>query len=121
MLSLWVSLAAGSGAVARYLLDQAVSSRRPGRFPAGTFGVNISGSFVLGLSTGLVLHHGLGGDAAAVVGAGFAGGYTTFSTWAWECLALVETGTPRIAAAYGVGSLVAGLAAAAVGLGLALV
>jgi fluoride exporter len=121
MLALWVAVAAGAGAVARYVVDQAVTGRRPGRFPAGTFVVNVSGSFALGLSTGLVLHHGLGGDIGAVVGAGLAGGYTTFSTWAWECLALVETGTPRVAAAYGLGSFAVGLAAAAAGLGLALV
>ena len=121
MLTLWVALAAGAGAVARYLVDQAVTGRRRGAFPAGTFLVNVSGAFVLGLMTGWVLHHGAGRDVAAVVGAGFAGGYTTFSTWAWECLALTETGVPRVAAAYGVGSFLVGLAAAAAGLGLALV
>lgn len=121
MLTLSVAVAAGLGAVARYLLDQVISRRRRSRFPGGTFVVNISGAFVLGLSTGLALHHGLGGDAASVVGAGFAGGFTTFSTWAWECLALGETGDARTGAAYGVGSFAAGLAAAAAGLGLALV
>jgi len=120
MVTLWVAVAAGVGAVARYLLDQVISRRRHSGFPSGTFVVNISGSFVLGLSTGLALHHGLGGDTATVVGAGFAGGFTTFSTWAWECLALAETGAARTGAAYGVSSFAAGLAAAAAGLGLAL-
>src|SRR4051794_41283699 len=108
MLALLVALAAGVGAVVRYVLDQLMTSRRQGGFPVGTFVVNVSGSFVLGLSTGLALHHGLGGDAATVVGAGFAGGFTTFSTGAWECLALAETGAARTAAAYGVGSFAAG-------------
>src|SRR4051812_50022089 len=88
MLALLVALAAGVGAVVRYLLDQVVTSRRQGGFPVGTFVVNVSGSFVLGLSTGLALHHGLGGDAAAVVGAGFAGGVTTVSPLGWGGLAL---------------------------------
>jgi fluoride exporter len=120
MVTLLVALAAGAGAVTRYAVDQVLTGRSRGRFPIGTFVINLTGSFVLGLVTGLALHHGLRSDVAAVVGAGFAGGYTTFSTWAWECLALVETGTPRIAAAYGVGSFAAGLAAAGAGLGLAL-
>ena len=120
MLELFVALAAGAGAVTRYLADRTVTRLRPGAFPSGTFVVNVSGSLVLGLVTGLVLHHGASGDVAAVLGAGFAGGYTTFSTWAWECLALTETGEGRTAAAYGLGSFVVGLGAAALGLGLAL-
>jgi len=115
-----VALAAGVGAVTRYVVDQVLTGRARRRFPSGTFVVNVTGSALLGLVTGLALHHGLGSTSTAVVGAGFAGGFTTFSTWAWECLALAETGAPRTAAAYGLGSFVAGLAAAAAGLGLAL-
>src|SRR3954451_6118243 len=121
MLTLLVTVAAGLGAVSRYAVDRVVTRRRRGGFPAGTFLVNLSGSLLLGLVTGLVLHHGTANDVGAVVGAGFAGGCTTFSTWAWECLALVETGERRTGAAYGIGSFVAGLVAAAAGLGLALV
>src|SRR4051794_12785083 len=121
MLTLVVTVAAGLGAVSRYAVDRVVTRRRRGAFPAGTFLVNVSGSLLLGLVTGFVLHHGTTNDVGTVVGAGFAGGYTTFSTWAWECLALVETGERRTGAAYGIGSFVAGLVAAAAGLGLALV
>jgi len=120
METLLVALAAGVGAVTRYAVDQALTGRTRGRFPTGTFVVNVTGSALLGLVTGLALHHGLGSASAAIVGVGLAGGYTTFSTWVWECLALAETGAQRTAAAYGVGSLLAGLAAAAAGLGLAL-
>ena len=120
METLLVALAAGVGAVTRYAVDQGLTGRSRGRFPIGTFVINMTGSALLGLVTGLALHHGLDSTTTAVVGAGFAGGYTTFSTWAWECLALAETGASRTAAAYGVGSFVAGLAAAAAGLGLAL-
>jgi CrcB protein len=121
MLELLVALAAGAGAVTRYVVDRAVTRSRSGAFPAGTFVVNATGSLVLGVVTGLALHRGASGDVVAVLGAGFAGGYTTFSTWAWECLALTEIGERRVAAAYGLGSFAVGLTAAAAGLALALV
>ena len=104
----------------RYALDQAVQQRRADDLPYGTFVVNVSGSLLLGLVLGLVAHHGLASDAALVAGTGFAGGYTTLSTWAWETLALVEDGNPAAAAVNVLGSLAAGLLAAAAGLGLAL-
>jgi CrcB protein len=119
MLTLLVGLAAGAGAVARYLVDIAVSRRAPGELPVGTFVVNITGSFVLGLVVGLGLHHGAGSRVVAITGAGFAGGYTTWSTWAWESLVLAEGREWAAAATNVLGSVAVGLAAAAAGLGLA--
>jgi fluoride exporter len=118
--AIWVSLAAAVGAVCRYLLDQAVQRRHRSSLPWGTFTINISGSFALGLVTGLALHHGLATTAATTLGTGFIGGYTTWSTYIWESYALAENGDHRGAAANVVGSVVLGLAAAAAGLGLAL-
>jgi CrcB protein len=120
MLALAVALAAGIGAVARYLLDQLVQHHTRGEFPYGTLLINVSGSLLLGVSTGLAMHHGLPEDAALVIGTGFAGGYTTLSTWAWETLALAEAGELLQAALNALGSFAIGLAAAAAGLGLAL-
>jgi CrcB protein len=120
MLTLAVSVAAGLGAVLRYVVDHVVQQRVRGDFPVGTLVVNITGSFVLGLATGLALHHGLGATATLIIGAGFAGGYTTLSTWAWETLALAESGDVLEASVNILGSFAAGLAAAAAGLGLAL-
>jgi CrcB protein len=120
MLTLAVALAAGAGAVLRYVLDQIVQHRTRGDFPYGTVVVNVSGSFLLGLVTGLALHHGLPTTTTVVIGAGFAGGYTTLSTWAWETIALTETGDLLEASVNVVGSFAAGLAAASAGLGLAL-
>ena len=120
MLTLAVALAAGAGAVARYVLDQVVQHRTAGTFPAGTLLVNLTGSLLLGLVVGLGLHHGLTTTPTVIIGAGFAGGYTTFSTWVWESLALTESGELAALAANVVGSLAAGLLAAAAGLGLAL-
>ena len=121
MLTLAVAGAAGVGAVARYLLDQVVQHRMRRDFPLGTLLVNLSGSLVLGLTVGLAVHHGLPTTPTVVVGTGFAGGYTTFSTWAWESLALAETRALLEAAINVVGSFAAGLAVAAAGLGLALI
>jgi len=120
MVTLLVTLAAGLGAVARYTVDNAVQHRWRSAFPRGTVVVNISGSFLLGLVTGLTAHHGFSTSAGTVIGAGFAGGYTTLSTWAWETVVLAETGAVGAGVVNVLGSLALGLAAAAVGLGLAL-
>lgn len=117
-MTLLVTLAAGAGAVCRYLVDGTVQRGRP--FPGGTLLVNVSGSFLLGLLVGLSRHHGLASSTSTVLGAGFLGGYTTLSTWAWESLVLAERDARAIAAANVVGSFALGLAAAAAGLGLAL-
>src|SRR6478672_9364701 len=87
-----VAIAAGAGASLRYVVDQVVQGRHMFDFPFGTLVVNASGSLLLGVVTGLSLHHGLSSDATVVLSAGFAGGYTTLSTWAWESLALLENG-----------------------------
>jgi len=115
-----VALAAGLGAVLRYLADLFVQRRVRGDFPFGTIVVNITGSFVLGLVTGLAAHHGLPHAPTVIIGTGFAGGYTTLSTWAWETVTLAESGEVLEASGNVVGSFAAGLAAAAAGLGLAL-
>lgn len=119
-LALLVSVAAALGAVARYLIDQAVTRRFATAFPAGTWVINITGSFVLGLLTGLAAHDGLAKSVAAVVGTGVCGGYTTFSTFSYESVRLTEDGAGLIALWNITASLAAGLAAAAAGLGLAL-
>ena len=59
MLAVAVALAAGLGAVLRYLVDQIVQYRTGGDFPYGTLAINLSGSLLLGVVTGLALHHGL--------------------------------------------------------------
>jgi len=120
MLTLEIVMAAGGGAVLRYVIDQLVQHRTHGDFPYGTVVINISGSFLLGLVTGLAVHHGLGATATLVIGTGLAGGYTTLSTWAWETIALAESGDILEAGVNIVGSFAAGMAAASAGLGLAL-
>lgn len=120
MLTVAVALAAGVGAVARLLVDRGVTMRSGRPFPSGTLVVNLTGSFLLGLTVGLAAHHGLSARVAAVLGAGLAGGYTTLSTFAWESVDLAALGRRNAATAYLLLSTAAGLLAAAAGLGLAL-
>ena len=115
-----VMLSAAVGAPLRYVVDQTVQHRRRGAFPAGTVTINLSGSLVLGLLTGLAAHHGLAPQALTVLGTGLLGGYTTFSTFSYETVRLLEEGAVVAAAVNVAGSLALGLAAAAAGLGLAL-
>ena len=106
------------GAPARYLVDGAVQGRVGGTFPWGTFVVNVTGSLVLGVLTGLALYHGLGDVPRAAVGTGFCGAYTTFSTYSYETVRLLEAGELGPAAANAFGSIVVGLLAAGIGLAL---
>jgi CrcB protein len=114
-------LAAAVGAVCRYLLDQLIQHQHDMILPLGTLAINAIGSFVLGLTTGLAAHHGLPSGPTLVIGVGLCGGFTTWSTYCWESLALAEAGALGEASLNIVGSLAAGLAAAAAGLGLALI
>lgn len=107
------------GAPARYVLDGAVQDRVGGSFPWGTFVVNVSGSLVLGVVTGLALYHGLGDLPRVAVGTGFCGAYTTFSTYSFETMRLLEEGAIRAAVGHALGSIALGLLAAALGLALA--
>ncbi|MBS2965568.1 fluoride efflux transporter CrcB [Actinocrinis puniceicyclus] len=120
MLAFAVGLGAAAGAVLRYLVDQAVSRRRAGTFPAGTWLINITGSLLLGLLAGLATHHGLAAGAVAIIGTGVCGGYTTFSTFGYETVRLMEEGSGLVSLANLAGSVAAGLAAAALGLGIGL-
>jgi fluoride exporter len=113
-------VAAGAiGAPVRYLVDGAIAERVPGAFPWGTFAVNVTGSLLLGLLTGLALYHGFPDSPRVVLGTGFCGAYTTFSTHVFETVRLVEEGAVGEAARNTLGTLVAGTGATAIGLVLA--
>ena len=121
LLAALVGLAAAFGAVSRYLVDQAVANKWESSFPLGTWVINVTGSFILGLLTGIALHHGLSAHVVSVLGTGICGGYTTFSTFNLETVRLAEDGSSVSAVGNIAGSIAAGLLAAACGLGLALV
>jgi fluoride exporter len=88
--TLLVVVAGSCGALARYALDDAVALRAPSRLPLGTLVVNISGSFVLGVLVGLNRGDRLSASALLVTGTGFCGGFTTFSTFAFETVRLFD-------------------------------
>jgi CrcB protein len=108
------------GAPSRYLLDRAVTRRINSDLPWGTFAINVSGSFLLGFLTGLSLSHHLSDLGKALVGTGFCGAYTTFSTFTFETIRLVQDGRFLEAAGNVTVSVVVGLAAATAGLALGL-
>jgi fluoride exporter len=113
--ALLVALGAAVGAPARYLADELLAARVGRRFPWGTLAVNLLGSLVLGLLAGRAGDGGRGGHLFALAGTGFCGAFTTASTFAWEAVALAETGHWRRATTYVAASLLLGVALAALG------
>jgi fluoride exporter len=107
------------GAPARYLVDRAVQARRDTVFPWGTFMVNVAGSAVLGFLLGAHQHLGLGSAVVALLGTGFCGGLTTFSTFGYETLRLLEDGAIGEAGLNALGSLVVTVLVAWLGFRLA--
>jgi fluoride exporter len=107
------------GAPARYLADGFVQSRTRGVLPWGTFAINVSGSLLLGFLTGLTIYHGLGPLPKVALGTGFCGAYTTFSTFSYETMRLVEEGSVPAALLNVSVSVIVGLLAAGAGLALA--
>jgi fluoride exporter len=116
MIGVWVSLAGAVGAVSRVALDGAIRSKTNSEFPWSTLLINISGSFVLGLVTGLLLFRHDPTDLKLVIGTGFCGGYTTFSTTSFESVRLLQRGLYRAAIGNAAGTLVICMGAAAIGL-----
>ncbi|MGF0315018.1 fluoride efflux transporter CrcB [Nocardia fluminea] len=116
MMVLWVGLAGSAGAVARFVLDGMIRSRRTSEFPWATVVVNVTGSLLLGFIAGLVLFHGTAGSVQTIVGVGFCGGYTTFSTASFETVRLIQRQRYRAAAANAFGTLALTVLAGAAGL-----
>ena len=112
-------IAAAVGAPLRYLVDGAIAERAEGVFPWGTFVINASGSLVLGVLTGLGLYHAFPKVPKVILGTGFCGAYTTFSTFTYETVELLEEGAVNEAARNAFGTLLVGAGAAALGLALA--
>lgn len=119
MTTLLLALAGGLGAAARFIADAFVARHNPFRVPLGTLLINVTGSLLLGLLTG-VLALGSPGSAdatvKAVLGTGFCGGYTTFSTASVEAARLWAAEGRGTGIRYAAVTLVASVAAAALGL-----
>lgn len=121
-LPLWavlaLAVAGGLGAVARFIVDGAVTAGIRHRYPIGTTLVNLTGSFLLGLMTGLAAAHALPVEWRAIVGVGFLGGYTTFSTASFETVRLALDRRWGLSLLNAFGQLLGALVAAALGLWL---
>lgn len=111
---LLAAAAGGAGAAARYVLDVWIGRLAGTRFPWGVFVINLTGSFLLGLVIGA-----LPTAASFVVGSGFLGGYTTFSTAMVDTIALWRDGERPASVFHAGGMLVLGVLAATAGLVLA--
>lgn len=116
MTVLLVAAGAAVGAPLRYVVDRWLRARFGAGFPWGTLVVNVVGSFVLGLVLGSPT---VSASVVAVVGTGFCGALTTYSTFSYETLRLLEDGARARAVANVLLSLAAGLGAAALGWTLA--
>ena len=113
-----VSVAGGLGAAARLVLDGLIGGRLRLAYPIGTTVINVTGSLLLGLITGLAIHHGMPAQWHLILGSGFLGGYTTFSTASVETVRLLQDGRYPAAVINGLGMLVVSVLAAALGLWL---
>lgn len=113
-----IALGGALGAVARYGLSGWIHARLGAAFPWGTLGVNVLGSFLIGLCFSYLQHTSLPPEAREFVAIGLLGAFTTFSTFTWETAALLQDGEWTRAALYVGGSLLLGLAAVLAGLGL---
>ncbi len=93
------------GALTRFLVHELVAARVGWEFPWGTLAINLSGSFALGVVVGAAAS----ADTTRLLGTGFLGGYTTFSTWMLDTRHLAGRGKTAPAALNIAGSLVAGV------------
>jgi CrcB protein len=113
-----VFLGGGIGSVARYLLGMLVLQRLGPGVPYGTLLINVLGSFAIGVVAALAQSraYGLAPSARLFLAVGLLGGFTTFSTFAYESITLAGEGAIGIGAAYVVASVMLGLAAAFAGM-----
>lgn len=112
---LYVAVGGAAGSLLRYAAGQALGPARPGAFPWHTFAVNVAGSLLLGMVVALVPrddpHH-----LRALLAVGFCGGLTTFSTFGYETVSLLQSRAYAVALAYAGGSFLTALLAVAIGI-----
>jgi CrcB protein len=112
MKAIMVGVAGAAGALTRYGVGLAVGVRS---FPWSTLGINLSGSYVLGLLLTLAIGRHWPDDVTVPLAVGFLGAYTTFSTFSVETYTLLRTDRAAVALVYVAASVVGGVAAAGVG------
>lgn len=113
---LLVAVGGALGAVTRYLLGTWIASIFGPDFPLGTFAINVSGAFFIGVVLGLANDGIVSANARLFLAVGVLGGYTTFSTFSYETLSLLQDGTMGLALLNVMGQLLLGVGAAYLGL-----
>lgn len=104
-----VVLGGATGSLARYVLGTAIMNRLGPRFPVGTFVINVTGSFLIGLLMTLFTERlQLHPNWRLLLIVGFLGGYTTFSSFEWETLSMVKDGGRWLGVLNIVGSVLLG-------------
>ena len=115
---IWMIGIGGSlGAAARYLLGNLIrkGTQKIDPFPIGTWIINITGSFILGVLAQLHLTNQISDWLWYFAGVGFCGAYTTFSTFGNETITLIQTNKLKLAAIYVVTSIIFGVISAMIG------
>jgi CrcB protein len=113
MTVLWVALGGALGSVARYAFSGVAVRWLGAGFPYGTLFVNVTGSLTIGLLAALVSSGGrplLGADARAFLLVGVLGGFTTFSSYAYDTVVLARGGALPMALVNALGQVVVGVA-----------
>lgn len=118
MTLLFVLAGAAIGAPLRYLTDRAIQARYDAVFPWGTFTVNVIGSLILGAVAGATTAGSLPHELQYLIGTGFCGALTTYSTFSYETLRLVEQNAKLFAAANLTATVVAAIGGAFLGTAL---
>lgn len=119
---LLIFLAGGLGSIARYGITIALNRHGEDGVPAplGTLTVNVVGALIIGIAAELLTEKsGVSETTKLAIVAGLLGGFTTFSSFAYETQAMAENGAPIRAVGYGLGSIVLGLSAAWLGVSIA--
>ena len=111
----WVMLAGGLGSGARFLISQAAANALGAQFPYGTVIVNVVGCFALGVVAQLASVDAISPQTRAAVAAGFLGGFTTYSSFNQETIAMFSGGASGAALSNIAITLAGGLAAGVLG------
>lgn len=113
---IWLVGIGGSlGAAARYILGNIISKRSQSPFPIGTWVINITGSFLLGFLTQLYLSNRMDEWLLFFGGIGFCGAFTTFSTFGYETITLIQSNKIKLAIIYVISSITVGIISALMG------
>jgi fluoride exporter len=120
MAKLLLIVGAGSaiGGISRFLLGRWVHDQWPSAFPLGTLLINVLGCFLIAVFYTLTVKGGLSEEGKLLLTTGFCGGFTTFSTFAWENLELMRNGQAGLAIGYTLASVILGIGAAVAAINL---